>query len=307
MPPSLLPETAFEYDVSIVICTRNRGAELTAFLTGVGAADVPEGRRVELVMIDNGSTDATAQLIAETTLPNVDLRYVFAPDRGKSRAFNAGVKSARGRVLLLSDDDVLVPRNWVEEMCGPILSGAADVVQGGVRLAPHLNPPWLKGVLRIWVAAVEDPDFAPIGVVGANVAMSRAAFDAVGPYDERLGPGAAGFFEDTVLGLALEKAGFKKLFRPEISVEHHFRPDRLTLRSFMATAQSMAVSRVVADRQIDPNLRKPSVWALLVEVPGLAIRCLTQLAHLATDGHPDAGFISRYYRLKLWQERHRAV
>ena len=143
-----------------------------------------------------------------------------------------------------------------------------------------------------------------MGLRTQDMAVSRKAFEAVGPYDERLGPGAAGFFDDTVLGLALESAGYRKHFRPEIAVEHHFRADRLTLRAFIATAKSMAVSRVLVDGQSAP---RPSIWPLLKELPGLAFRSLTQLAHLVTDGQPDPGFMSRYYRVKLWQERRRAA
>jgi len=258
-------------------------------------------------MIDNGSIDGTRDLVEGTKLTNMDLRYVHAPEGGKCAAFNKGVELSSGSVLLLTDDDVHVPPDWVEAMCQPILAGETEVVQGGIRLAPHLERPWLKGVLRRWVAALEDPRWPPEGVVGANVALSRRAFDIAGPYDVRLGPGAAGFFEDTALGWELERAGFSKLFRPEIAVEHHFRADRLTPKSFMAAARRMAVSRVVVDRDRDPQALRPSLASLLKELPGLTFRSLTQLAHLATDGQPDHGFMSHYYRVRLWQERHRAA
>jgi len=295
------------FDVSIIVCTRDRGEDLREVLAHLGRVRVPHGWRVELLMIDNGSTDGTRDLIEGTKLANVELRYVFAPDGGKCAAFNKGVALSSGTVLLLTDDDVHVPPDWVEAMCRPVLTGETEVVQGGIRLAPHLERPWLKGVLRRWVAALEDPKWPPEGLVGANVALSRRAFDLAGPYDVRLGPGAAGFFEDTTLGWALERAGFSKLFRPDITVEHHFRADRLTPKSFMAAARRMAVSRVVVDRDRDPNALRPSLASLLKELPGLTFRSLTQLVHLAIDGQPDHGFMSHYYRVRLWRERRRAA
>ena len=294
-------------DVSILVCTRDRGEDLRAVLTHLDRVRVPEGWRVELLMIANGSTDGTRNLVEGTKLANMRLRYVHAPEGGKCAAFNKGVALSSGRVLLLTDDDVHVPPDWVEAMCRPILAGETEVVQCGIRLAPHLERPWLKGVLRRCVAALEDPQWPPEGLIGANVALSRRAFDVAGPYDVRLGPGAAGFFEDTTLGWALEQAGFSKMFRPEIAVEHHFRADRLTPKSFMAAARRMAVSRVVVDRDREPQVLRPSVLTLLPELPGFAFRSLTQLAHLAIDGQPDPGFMSRYYRVKLWQERHKAA
>jgi len=294
-------------DVSIVICTRDRGEDLREVLAHLGRVRAPQEWRVELLMIDNGSTDGTRALVEGMKLANMDLRYVFAPNGGKCAAFNAGVALSSGTVLLLTDDDVHVPPNWIEAMCRPIFSGETEVVQGGIRPAPHLERPWLKGVLRRWVAALEDPAWPPEGLIGANVAISRHAFDVAGPYDVRLGPGAAGFFEDTALGWSLERAGFSKLFLADVAVEHHFRADRLTFKSFMAAARRMAASRVVIDRERDPAALQPSLASLLKELPGLAFRSVTQLGHLAIDGRPDHGFMSHYYRVKLWQERRRAA
>jgi len=75
----------------------------------------------------------------------------------------------------------------------------------------------------------------------------------------------------------------------------------------MAAARRMAVSRVVVDRDRDPNALRPSLASLLKELPGLTFRSLTQLVHLAIDGQPDHGFMSHYYRVRLWRERRRAA
>ena len=164
-----------------------------------------------------------------------------------------------------------------------------------------------SGVLRTWVASVEDPAFPPEGLVGANMACSRAALDAVGPLDTRLGPGAAGFYEDTVLGWRMDRAGYRKLFLPQVMVEHHFQEDRLTVGAFMASAQRMATARAIVDEDSEPARRRPSILALLPQLPGLAARSITQLARLAVDGRPDAGFMARYYYFILWRKKREAA
>ncbi|MFI4949585.1 MAG: glycosyltransferase [Caulobacterales bacterium] len=293
-------------DVSIIICTRDRADSLRDLLGHLGRTRVPQGWRVELLMVDNGSTDGTRGLLERAELANLDLRYVVEPRPGKVRALTTGVELSTGRALLMTDDDVHVPPNWIEDMCRPILAGEADAVQGGVRIAPHLERPWLKGVLRHWVASVEDPDYPPEGLVGANMACSRDALQAVLPLDPRLGPGAAGYFEDTVLGWEVVRQGYRKVFLPKVAVEHHFEANRLTIKAFMSTARRMAAARVIVDGTREPTRRGPSWLALTPELPGLAARSVTQLARLPT-GRPDAGFMSRYYRLVLWRERRRAA
>jgi GT2 family glycosyltransferase len=299
--------SARDADVSIIVCTKDRCADLRDMLASLGRARVPPAWRVELIVVDNGSSDETKRIFSEATLPGMEARYVFEPRRGKSNGLNTGVTVSAGSVLLMTDDDVRVPVNWIEDMCQPILSGAVDAVQGGVLLAPHLDRPWLTGALRVWVAGVEDPDDPPEGLVGANMAVSRKAFDRVGPYDTRLGPGASGNFEDTMFGWALQDAGMKIRYLPAVAVEHNFDAKRLTIESLMSAARRMAVSRAIVNRDRDPAWRRPSVFALIAQLPGLVWRSLTQLTRLATRREPDSGFMTHYYRLKLWQAQRKAI
>jgi glycosyltransferase involved in cell wall biosynthesis len=294
-----------QVDVSIIIGTKDRCTDLADTLEHLGRVRVPDGWRVELIVVDNGSSDDTKLVVSQAKLPNIEVRYAFEPRRGKSHALNTGISMSLGRALLMTDDDVHVPDNWIKDMCRPINSGAADAVQGGIRLAPHLERPWLRGALRIWVAAVEDPRHPPDGLVGANMAISRRAIDLVGLYDPRLGPGAAGNYEDTKLGWALTQAGLRTLYQPAVAVEHHFDADRLTVAAFMSAARRMATSRAIVEHERDPANSRPSLLDLIAQLPGLAWRSLTQLTLLAAGRQPDAGFMSRYYRLKLWQELRR--
>ena len=290
-----------DFDVSVVICTRDRRDDLKGMLEHLARAAVPQDWRVELLIVDNGSSDDTKEVAAQAVLPNLHKRYVFEPRKGKGHAYNAALRTARGKVFLFTDDDVHVPVNWIEDMCRPILEGSADAVQGGVRIAAHLDRPWLKGMLRTWVASVEDPEQRPPGLVGANMAFGRKAVAVAAPFDLRLGPGAAGYFDDTVFGWAVERAGLKILYLPAVAAEHNFDPDRLELSAFMGAARRMALSRAIVDRESEPAPPRPSLLDLVAQLPGLAVRSLTQLARYAIHREPDPGFVFRYYRLKLWQ------
>jgi glycosyltransferase involved in cell wall biosynthesis len=294
-----------DFDVSIVIATRDRSADLKGTLEHLARAEVPAGWRVELLVIDNGSSDDTKAVALAAHLPKLETHYLYEGRTGKSYAYHTAMAAVRGKAILFTDDDIHVPANWIEDMCRPILEGTADAVQGGVRIAPHLDRPWLKGHLRIWVASVEDPVKRPPGLVGANMASGRRALEAAGPFDPRLGPGAAGNFEDTAFGWAVERAGLKIAYLPHVAVEHNFDPERLRLSAFMSAARRMAVSRAIIDHDNDPAAAPPSMIDLLVQLPGLGARCLTQLARYAIRREPDIGFVARYYDLKLWQASRR--
>jgi GT2 family glycosyltransferase len=264
-------------------------------------AIVPDGWRVELVIVDNGSRDDTRAVVNAARLRNMTVSYVFEPTPGKGYACNAGLTAARGAVLLLTDDDTRVPRDWIEQMCRPLLDGHADAVQGGVTIAPHLERRWLKGVLRTWIAEVCDPQFRPEGLVGANMAFTRRAVAQVGMFDTDLGPGAAGFYEDTLFGWSLERAGLGILYRPSVAVEHHFDADRLSLQAFLSTARRMAASRAIVSTRIGTMAARPGWSALLRQLPALLFRAATQIGRYAAAKQPDPGFLYYYYQLHLWR------
>src|SRR5438045_7421479 len=98
-----------QLDVTIIVCSKNRGAALRDFFHHLGRARVPAEWQVELLIVDNGSTDDTKQVVSQAHMPNMQVRYVFEPRGGKSHALNTGVANCSSKVLLMTDDDVHVP------------------------------------------------------------------------------------------------------------------------------------------------------------------------------------------------------
>src|SRR4051794_22196645 len=100
--------------ISILLCTCNRSASLRRTLESLGKVRVP-GANAELVVVDNGSTDDTADAVRNAGLKNMDVRYLLEPGRGKARALNTGLDHVRGDIILFTDDDVLVAQDWVQQ------------------------------------------------------------------------------------------------------------------------------------------------------------------------------------------------
>lgn len=228
--------------VSIIICTRNRADSLRETLASIAKCEVGNWT-VDLLAVDNGSSDDTRQVIESATLPNMALRYLHEPRAGQCFARNAGLRAAHGEVIMFTDDDVRVGTTWIQEMAAPLVLGKADLVQGPVLCPQHLRRPWMKGMLATWVALVNSNDPSPPALVGANMGFRRQVFEEVGPFHEELGPGALGFFDDTLFSWQAEELGFKRVFVPEAKVEHHFDVSRMTPRGMKNIAERMAKSR----------------------------------------------------------------
>ncbi len=232
--------------VSVIICTRNRAASLRLTLKSIAGAVVPHHWNVELLVVDNASTDDTTSVIDASTSGNVQLRYILEPRIGQSRARNRGLAEARGQAILFTDDDVRVPMGWMEAMCKPILSRQADAVAGGVILPADIERMLLATPLsrrRGWFASTEGLDSRNPGrMIGANMAFGRHVLDTVPEFDTNLGPGALGFSDETLFSLRLREAGYRLGSALDVAVEHHFDTSRLTREGILSIAERMGRS-----------------------------------------------------------------
>ncbi|MCX8495475.1 MAG: glycosyltransferase family A protein [Akkermansiaceae bacterium] len=194
-------------DCSIIICTRGRGERLQKTLCAFALVRVPAEWEVEMIVADNDEVGSAAEVVRMTKLDRISIHYLHERVPGKSRALNAAVAKACGRVLLFTDDDVEPAESWLERMAEPLLEGRCAAVAGRIELAPHLVRSWFGAMHRTWLAEILDPGDGKIALVGASMGVHGSVFELIGGFDEALGPGASGFGEETLLGMQIEEAG----------------------------------------------------------------------------------------------------
>ena len=224
--------------VSVIVCTRDNAENLRQTLDSVGRCHIPEHYEVDLLVVDNGSIDHTKQVVANFQPGQMVIRYLLEPKTGKGNAYNAALAHARGSFLLFTDDDVRVPENWIDEMVTALHVKDLDAVAGGVVLAEHLQRPWLNPRLRGALAATEglDPQ-DPYMMIGANMGIRRHVLDKVPAFDPELGPGALGFYEESLFTWQLKRAGYKVGSAFATAIEHHCSSSRLRRNSFLETSK----------------------------------------------------------------------
>lgn len=230
-------------DVSILICTRNRAASLGETLRSISQVEVPAGWRVDLLVVDNGSSDQTRSVVNQAFLSGRRARFAVEKTPGVAWARNKAVREADGEILLWTDDDVRVPRDWLRRMVSPITEGRMDAVAGGVRLAFGRERFWLSPCLRSWLASSESLSTGRPGrMIGANMAFHRRVLDAVSGFDNALGPGALGMGEETLFSYQIEASGLWIGSAFDCEVEHAFDASRLCVSGMQALAKAMGRS-----------------------------------------------------------------
>jgi len=223
--------------VSIILCTRNRAEYLSLTLESLAGVRLPKGFETELLVVDNASTDETSGVVAAARIPQMTVRYHYEPRAGKSVALNNAIARAQGDLLLFTDDDILVPRDWIQGLCEPILRGEAHAVCGAVRIPPHLNLPWMDNYHRGWLASTEDFRESDINnMVGGNMAFTHEVLEQVPALDPQLGAGMRGYHEESLFTWQLRLAGYRVKYLPHVVAEHHFSKSRLNRKSMLNIA-----------------------------------------------------------------------
>jgi len=122
--------------LSIVIPAYNEAARLPATVDAVLEAVAVWPHTTELILVDDGSTDATGRIISEIAAARDGVTPVILRDnRGKGGAIAAGVAASRGEFVLFFDADLSYPLEAVPDALGRLESGA-DVVIGARDLEP---------------------------------------------------------------------------------------------------------------------------------------------------------------------------
>jgi cellulose synthase/poly-beta-1,6-N-acetylglucosamine synthase-like glycosyltransferase/peptidoglycan/xylan/chitin deacetylase (PgdA/CDA1 family) len=192
--------------VSVIVPAYNEKEGIEAAVRSLASGDHPE---IEVVVVDDGSTDGTAALVEALALPNV--RVIRVPNGGKANALNTGVAMARHNLIVTVDGDTVFEKDSIRMLVQPFADPKVGAVAGNVKV----------GNRQKMVAAWQHIEYV-IGfnldrrlyeilrcmptVPGAIGAFRREALAEVGGIsDETLA-------EDTDVTMALCRAGWKVVY-----------------------------------------------------------------------------------------------
>jgi GT2 family glycosyltransferase len=205
---------------TVIICTRDRPDGLV-----VAANSVLESCQADsqVVVVDQSSDHRTRDVM----LPYGEggqVKYVPSDLRGLSRARNEGMRHALGELIFFTDDDCVVPVDWIEKISARF---AADprlgtLVAPVVAEHPWSDWGWTPTYEPLEPLLVETVDEFPVsGMMGANMVFRRSALDAIQGFDEVLGPGAPLYSADDIDAVyRVVLAGYRIAIDTEPSVIH---------------------------------------------------------------------------------------
>jgi glycosyltransferase involved in cell wall biosynthesis len=173
----------------------------------------------EIIIVNNNSTDKTKDIIKELQKKDKKVKYLFELKRGRGAARYKGEINAKGEIILMTDSDCIVPKNWVEEMIKIIKN--YDAIQGFQEAIS--DDFWSKYKQINSEKKYENEDMKnPIGKIDTkNFAIKKNVLKKIGYTSRKYFSG-----NDTELSIRLVKNNYKIRFMKNIKVKH-FHADSL--------------------------------------------------------------------------------
>ena len=252
---------------SVIMINRNGGAGLVTALRTCRAdldASWLEDPCFEFILIDNGSTDDSLRVAdAELQGASFPWRCITEPTAGVNFSRNAGLRAARGGLLIFTDSDLDFRRGWLRAylaaaranpdvgvFAGRICIGSRpETVPGWV----DLDGPYRRTCIIVQVDYGAQPRVLPMtdsqGPAGPSMAFRKTIFDRYGEFDTRFGlrPGSLVAGAESEFFDRLSRAGERFVWVPDAIVDHPVRASQLSRQYFLRRLHG--VGRVLARTQ----------------------------------------------------------
>jgi succinoglycan biosynthesis protein ExoM len=215
--------------VTIAICSYNRCESLKATLESLYGLETGGAFTLEVVVVDDGSTDRTRAVVEEChEKAPFDIRYCHQDGLGIAAARNHCVREARGQWIAFFDDDQQAEPQWLASLLDFALTRELRCV-GSARtlLIPGVEPERLPRVMRAVLGELSHPEShqcqrRPMLSTG-TVLIHRTVFEEIGGFDESLRQGGS----DSDLFARMRRHGVSMWFTPSAVCRHVIPPHRL--------------------------------------------------------------------------------
>jgi glycosyltransferase involved in cell wall biosynthesis len=206
--------------VTSLICTRNRGQLASDAVSSVLANT---HTNFELVVVDQSSNDDTAEALARHSSDR-RLKYIRSSTVGKGAALSVGLSESTGSVVALTDDDCVVPPNWLETFDSIFAKYPKVAVSFCIVEAADHDP--TLGFVPAYVPSGDRMsttahDARRVHGLGAGMAIRRSVVERLGGIDTMLGPGSVfPSCEDRDIAIRALLAGYHVYDTTSTAVQH---------------------------------------------------------------------------------------
>jgi len=247
-------------EISAIVCTRNQTDYLQKSLASFVAQTLPK-EKFEVIVVDNGSTDSTKEVVQGFLSRCESFRYIYEPIVGLSQARNTGWRNACGEYIAYLDTDSIASPEWLERILERFKTLKPQPASVGGRIMPIWEaerPEWLTKELETYVGIIDWADKllclrnSPLYLAGSNVSFQKQVLEEGKGFNTSLGRKGSRLLsnEEILLQRHMEKRGQAIWYDPEIFVQHHIKAECLRKRWFYKRLFWQGISDAILDYQL---------------------------------------------------------
>ncbi len=307
-----MPDAIAFDSVSVIIPTYNRQKVLAKVLEGYLALASPH-LVLELIVVDDGSTDGTESTVQEFSTRSVfPVRYLRQPNKGPAAARNVGIREAHSSLLLFTDSDIIPKGDLVEQHINWHRKNPqiATAVLGYVtwpreiRATPFMR--WYGENQLFHFSHLRNKNDAGFRYFyTCNLSLKADFLRSYGQFDEDFKSAA---YEDIELGYRLSKRGLQVLYNPE-AIGYHYQffsfNDACKKNLGNAAAAQLFLSKQVGQKILQDTRQKHSGagYTLAKRIAWLAAKMFAPARRLLDSQLPLPNIV---YRLFFWASNHQS-
>jgi glycosyltransferase involved in cell wall biosynthesis len=292
-------ETAAPKEKTTVLMATHNGAQTLPIVLRAYCDLQPLSSKWKLVIVDNGSTDSTREII-ESFRAGLPITYIREPRIGKNIALNTGLENISGDLVLLTDDDAVPRPNWLVETRRVAEAQPSFSVFGGVVVPQWEVPPepWILEHVT-YKYAVTDPAWEegpilPIWVYGPNMAIRSEVFAAGHRFDIELGPRGSNYQQgdETEFLQRIGRSGFQCWHCKAMVVAHIIRKHQMTKQWLLRRA--IPIGRAQFRREFEEKDLPPALFGMPRYLIRKIMRQGFQVGCAALSGNSDRVLTERF-------------
>lgn len=223
--------------LSVVLCTYNNADSLDKTLAQLDSQEFEQHIQVEFIIVDNNSSDHTANITKKYCERNSSFIYIFEVRQGLSHARNTGTHHATGEYLLFTDDDAELPTNWIQQYWQTINNHSPVCAYSKIAVIwDQPKPWWYISAFRAYFVELDygneilDVKDIHHEFFGKNFCVLKSEILLQGGFDPNLGRMGTKLVagEETMIYRRIIANQKKVIYFPDAGVGHRLKPKEYT-------------------------------------------------------------------------------
>lgn len=202
-----------EPDVSVIICTHNRGKMIVDCLGSVSRQTYP-GEKTEVIVVDDGSQEKYFCELEEALEKHPHVKFCPKKHGGLSSARNYGAEKSHGEILVFTDDDIIMEEDYLEKIVAAYGPGVGGV---GGKIISYTKENALEKFAEKHKILNQEVVVRTF-LLGATSSYARRAYVEAGGFDSYFDG-----VEDMVIGIDVQRIGYQLKYAPDAILYHKHR------------------------------------------------------------------------------------